>query len=100
MAGQRYTNSVDIHIIFLDYYKSLLGSDMRRRDSILLDILQVGPKVRYKDSIQLLQPVFEDEIREAMFSIDNGKAPGPDGFGSSFFKSCWPCVKEDKVGAV
>lgn len=38
---------------------------------------------------------------EALFSIHDDKAPGPDGFSSSFFfKKCWHIVGDDVSRAV
>ena len=35
-----------------------------------------------------------------MFSIDENKAPGPDGFSSLFFKAAWSIIGSDVVEAV
>jgi len=35
------------------------------------------------------------EVKEALFSIDSSKTPGPDGFGSGFFKQYWELIKQD-----
>ena len=34
----------------------------------------------------LLKPVTKEEIKQALFDIPGSKTPGPDGFGSQFFK--------------
>ncbi|KAE8685641.1 Mannosyl-oligosaccharide 1,2-alpha-mannosidase MNS2 [Hibiscus syriacus] len=34
-----------------------------------------------------------EEVREAIFSSDNAKEPGPDGFTMGFFKKFWPTLK-------
>ncbi|GMJ04824.1 hypothetical protein HRI_004151600 [Hibiscus trionum] len=48
-------------------------------------------------SVRELKASFtEEEIREAIWSADGNKAPGPDGFNLDFYKKCWPCLK-DKV---
>ena len=41
-----------------------------------------------------------EEIKEALFSIHPGKAPGPDGFSACFFQSNWRVVGEDIVKEV
>lgn len=48
----------------------------------------------------LLKPVIEAEIYEAVCSIGSNKAPGPDGFSSGFFKSAWTIIKDDLTKAV
>ncbi|XP_074266666.1 uncharacterized protein LOC141589945 [Silene latifolia] len=40
------------------------------------------------------------EIKEALFSIPNHKAPGPDGFSSAFFKDSWSVVGDEVCAAI
>ena len=45
--------------------------------------------------------ISHEEIKEALFSIDDYKAPGPDGFSSFFFfKVAWSIVGSDVINAV
>ncbi|GJW27374.1 RNA-directed DNA polymerase, eukaryota, reverse transcriptase zinc-binding domain protein [Tanacetum coccineum] len=37
----------------------------------------------------MIKDVTEEEIKKALFDIDDNKAPGPDGFTSKFFKKSW-----------
>ncbi|GFZ07066.1 hypothetical protein Acr_19g0000030 [Actinidia rufa] len=46
------------------------------------------------------QPVLDKEIKSALFSIGDDKAPGPDGYSSCFFKSAWSIVGPDVCAAV
>lgn len=48
----------------------------------------------------LIQPVSVNEIKIALKSIKGDKAPGPDGFCSSFFQQNWDIVRQDVVDAV
>jgi hypothetical protein len=41
-----------------------------------------------------------DEIKSAVFSLNNDSAPGPDGFGACFFQTYWDIVKQDVINAV
>ena len=36
-----------------------------------------------------------NEVKDALFSIDSSKTPGPDGFGAGFFKHYWDVIKTD-----
>ncbi|XP_021985789.1 uncharacterized protein LOC110881983 [Helianthus annuus] len=44
--------------------------------------------------------VTREEIKQAMFSISENKAPGPDGYTSAFFKHAWDIVGEEVTNAV
>jgi hypothetical protein len=48
----------------------------------------------------LAQDVTREEIKHAMFSLKNNKAPGPDGFNAGFFKRMWHIFGEDVINVV
>ncbi|KAL9242128.1 hypothetical protein vseg_016160 [Gypsophila vaccaria] len=48
----------------------------------------------------LMQPVTADEIYQVVMSIPDGKAPGPDGYSSKFFKASWPIIGPDITQAI
>uniref|UniRef100_A0A803MRW3 Uncharacterized protein n=1 Tax=Chenopodium quinoa TaxID=63459 RepID=A0A803MRW3_CHEQI len=41
-----------------------------------------------------------EDLKLALWSIDDDKAPSPDGFSSKFFKASWDMVKDDLCKAV
>ncbi|GKA81855.1 gag-pol polyprotein [Tanacetum coccineum] len=49
---------------------------------------------------ELVIPVSDDEIKKALFDIEDNKASGPDGYTSKFFKSAWSVVGKDTCSAV
>ena len=50
--------------------------------------------------VEMIKPVEDEEIKIALFDIDDNKSPGPDGFSSKFFKSMWDTVSKDFCAAV
>ncbi|XP_060217819.1 uncharacterized protein LOC132645067 isoform X3 [Lycium barbarum] len=42
----------------------------------------------------------EDEIRDAVFGLNADSTPGPDGFGGSFYQSCWEIIKHELIEAI
>ncbi|KAL2923232.1 LINE-1 retrotransposable element ORF2 protein [Bienertia sinuspersici] len=83
---------------FLDYYKQLLGGHMPR---FPVQAQFMGGTRLSADQIHALSlPFTRKEVKSAMFSIHGDKAPGPDGFGSFFFRDHWDIVGESIEEAV
>nr|GEV21696.1 RNA-directed DNA polymerase, eukaryota, reverse transcriptase zinc-binding domain protein [Tanacetum cinerariifolium]GEV91515.1 RNA-directed DNA polymerase, eukaryota, reverse transcriptase zinc-binding domain protein [Tanacetum cinerariifolium] len=57
-------------------------------------------KLSEEEAIGMILQVAELEIKQAMFDIDNDKAPSPDGFTSCLFKKAWPIVGKDVSDAI
>lgn len=49
--------------------------------------------VSSQDNFNLNKLLTEDEVSEVLKEMQNGKAPGPDGFNVDFFKACCNIVK-------
>jgi len=50
------------------------------------------------DGAARLENIFtEEEVKEAVFSIDKDKSSGPDGFSSLFYQECWEIVKDELI---
>lgn len=48
----------------------------------------------------MIRSFSEEDIKSAMFSVGDKKAPGPDGYTSRFFKSTWNIVGQDVCLAI
>ncbi|XP_040947382.1 uncharacterized protein [Gossypium hirsutum] len=46
-------------------------------------------------ALRLEEPFLMEEIKEAVWSCDESKAPGPDGFNLCSFRKSWEILKED-----
>ncbi|GJU72078.1 RNA-directed DNA polymerase, eukaryota, reverse transcriptase zinc-binding domain protein [Tanacetum coccineum] len=57
-------------------------------------------KVSDASNLNIIRPVSYDEIRDAMFSIGDDRAPGPEGYSSAFFKKSWDIVSSDICRAI
>ncbi|XP_074283682.1 uncharacterized protein LOC141608218 [Silene latifolia] len=95
--GRLCTEGSDIQMAFLDYYQSLLGSD-KQTLSVQQHVVSCGPCCTEEHWLILAQPVTLEEVKHNIFSIPNGKSPGPDGYSSQFYKDAWDIVG-DEVGA-
>ena len=51
--------------------------------------------IKAADNNFLSAPITMNEVKEALALMKPDSAPGPDGFTSRFFTSCWPIIKID-----
>lgn len=81
------------------FYQELLES--RTMCSVLDEaVFDYGLCVAEDAHAQLVAVVTDDEIKGAIFSIPDDKAPGLDGYSSQFLKSAWNTVGPLLVEAV
>lgn len=84
---------------FVDFFQGLFGTaypvEVAPRDWFA-----DGPCVAAEDSTRLVEMVSFKEIKEALWSIGDLKAPGPDGYNSKFFKSTWSTTGPEVCAAV
>lgn len=84
---------------FIGFYKNLLGSCVDRTP-LNLEVILDGPTTREDQWDGLLSSFSKEDVRVALFDIDNEKSPGPDGYGSFFIKFAWPIISDDIFLAV
>ncbi|XP_074300302.1 uncharacterized protein LOC141631542 [Silene latifolia] len=97
--GKEHEDPQQIQAAFLNYYIHLLGTESHT--------VSVNPKIIRKGSVCtashaaiLLKPVTSEEIKAAIFSIPDHKAPGPDGYSSAFFKDSWSVIGGEVCDAI
>jgi hypothetical protein len=90
------TTHEDKEKLILDHFSQALGRPPPR----LLDFnwTVLNPIVHSLEDLGLPFSVFE--IKEAIDDMPADKAPGPDGFSVSFFRSCWDIIKDDLIRAI
>ncbi|XP_020266617.1 uncharacterized protein LOC109842117 [Asparagus officinalis] len=84
---------------FIGYYKKPLGIG-KFTATPNPNMISNGPVLTSSQCSELSALVTREEIRLALFSMSDIRAPGPDGFNASFFKSTWDIIKEDLFLAV
>ncbi|KAL0295479.1 UNVERIFIED_CONTAM: putative ribonuclease H protein [Sesamum radiatum] len=99
--GLLVMNYPDVIKEFVNFYQQLFGG-ARRTTQIDLGHLQALTKntISESEADQIISPIQRQEIKDALFDIDEDSAPGPDGFSSGFFKSSWAVIGEDFCRAV
>lgn len=89
-----------INKAFEEFYKDLLGSSSTNRINIKQDVVNLGQVLTDAQAHALTLDFTDKEIKDALFSIPGAKAPGPDGFNSTFFKETWPITGDEVCSAV
>ncbi|XP_057248057.1 uncharacterized protein LOC130590114 [Beta vulgaris subsp. vulgaris] len=74
--------------------------NLRKQETEAAKEYKVAQEVNTQQAAMLQRPVSGEEVKEALWSIHGDKAPGPDGFGSHFYKTCWHIVGPDVIAAV
>jgi hypothetical protein len=67
-----------------DYFLALFTSEVQQTNDELLN--RVIPRVTPEMNVALLKPFTVEEVKDAMFSIGDFKAPGTDGLHAVFYK--------------
>ena len=52
-------------------------------------------RVTASENVALLRVPTREEVKQALFSIDSTKTPGPDGYGAGFFKKYWNIIQQE-----
>uniref|UniRef100_A0A803QGF5 Reverse transcriptase domain-containing protein n=1 Tax=Cannabis sativa TaxID=3483 RepID=A0A803QGF5_CANSA len=80
---------------FLNHFQNIMGKENPTTRPIQQDCIDMGSILTLDKQVHLLKPFSLKEVRSATLSIPSTKSPGPDGFGSGFFKSVWPEVGKE-----
>ena len=57
-------------------------------------------KIQYQDAVKLETIPTVEEVKEAVYSCDPAKAPGPDGYNLNFIRRMWDVIGSDFVNSV
>ncbi|WMV25245.1 hypothetical protein MTR67_018630 [Solanum verrucosum] len=91
-SGNWHTDPEVISKMLVDYYIELLGKKCSQRMRAYGNFFKYGQCLTVDQQVELLKAYTLKDIKIAMFQIDSNKSPGPDGYGSGFFKSAWETI--------
>ncbi|GJY05634.1 RNA-directed DNA polymerase, eukaryota, reverse transcriptase zinc-binding domain protein, partial [Tanacetum coccineum] len=96
--GARFEND-DVPGQIVKHFENFLGKTSQvNKLSCGSDI--VKNKLSNEEASKMVRPISDSEIKNAMFEIEDSKAPGPDGYTLRFYKSAWSIVGKEVCQAV
>eukprot|EP00253_Pinus_taeda_P024433 PITA_24433 len=100
-TGEILKNHNEISAQLTAHFKSIAQEPHINREKAIMDLTEAIPRIITADqNWALCRKISMEETEEAIRSMPNDKAPGPDGFTINFYKACWSTVKQDVWEAV
>jgi len=89
-------NHEDIANDLNDYFSDLLKEPSIDRVRAIREITNNIHVIFNQDhNKMLLRKITMRGVEEAIMTMPNREAPGPNGFTTDFYKACWPFIKEE-----
>ncbi|XP_010681227.2 uncharacterized protein LOC104896208 [Beta vulgaris subsp. vulgaris] len=83
--GGWHENPNDVEGAFLTYYKKLMGFESEATRHVSNSVIAEGTRVDANMKQRLIAPFNSEEVKNALFNVDENRAAGPDGYSSGFF---------------
>lgn len=97
-SGTRHEDSNIMLSMVKNYFTQLFQSEVHEINEAALDPVKL--RVTLEMNQNLMAPFSYEEVKHALFSIGDLKAPGPDGLHSIFYKRFWHMLGDDLVQEV
>eukprot|EP00253_Pinus_taeda_P024741 PITA_24741 len=97
--GKQLSDQEEIKEAAHNHFKSLLSIAPQQTDSFEF-LNAIESKISEAQNKDLDQDITKEEICAATFSMQQDKAPGPDGFTVAFYRNHWETIKKDFVRMV
>eukprot|EP00253_Pinus_taeda_P025596 PITA_25596 len=94
--GEPLKNHHDISSRLREHFNSMAQEPHLDRKEAIKELLKAIPKsINSDQNWALCREITLGEVEEAVNSMPNDKAPGPDGFTINFYKACWHIIKHE-----
>lgn len=79
----------------MEYYKHLFGPNLPCWLKLNGNFWPQDLQLLEADRASLIKSFNQEEIKEVVMGLKENSAPGPNGFGATFFQEFWPMIKDD-----
>eukprot|EP00253_Pinus_taeda_P018950 PITA_18950 len=94
--GEPLKNHHEISARLREHFNSIAQEPHLDREEAIKELLKAIPKsINSDQKWALCREITLGEVEEAVNSMPNNKAPGPDGFTINFYKACWHIIKQE-----
>eukprot|EP00253_Pinus_taeda_P013888 PITA_13888 len=94
--GEILINHKDISDLLSNHFSNIAREPNVNREAAIQEITNAIPNsITGEQNWSLRKRITMEEVEEAVRSMPNDKAPGPDGFTINFYKVCWEIVKNN-----
>ena len=94
-------NHHEIEATLLNHFNNMMEEPQIDRMMVQDEVLSNIPRLITTEQNQLLTRTIEMmELEEVVKQLKDNKAPGPDGFTTNFFHTCWDTIKEEVLAIV
>ncbi|XP_057790850.1 uncharacterized protein LOC131007957 [Salvia miltiorrhiza] len=83
-----------------NFYKSLFAADSNLGGDLSWISNYITSSLTVDQNSALVTCPTTTEIKAVVFAMDKDSAPGPDGFGGSFYRSAWDIIEHDFCSAI
>jgi hypothetical protein len=90
--GTKVTNSDALCSVAKNYFSDIFQQQPSHMSPVIDAISQT---VTNDDNLLLTSPFLKEEFREAIFSMNPDKCPGPDGYNPGFYQHFWSLCSDD-----
>eukprot|EP00253_Pinus_taeda_P017898 PITA_17898 len=94
--GEILRNHKDISDLLSNHFSNIAREPEVNREAAIQEItISIPNSITEEQNWSLRKRITMEEVEEAVRSMPNDKALGPDGFTINFYKACWKIVKND-----
>ncbi|XP_026439650.1 uncharacterized protein LOC113338440 [Papaver somniferum] len=97
-SGVIFSDQDQIATMLIEYFKTKFSYQPVQITESILDAIQNA--VSHEDNTLIEKIPSKEDIREAVFQLNQDGSPGPDGFTGIFYRIAWDIISEDLTATI